>query len=568
MKKRVAEIVQTALQEFKLKVSLEDIEKTLETPPSPEMGDFSFPCFFLENIVKESPHQIAIMLREKMSSYQKTSFEDIRSIGPYLNFFVNRTELALLSVNEALKRKEKYGKSQEGKGKKTMIEFSQPNTHKAFHVGHIRGTSLGESLARILEFNGEKVIRANYSGDTGMHIAKWIWCYLKYHKKERIRADERWIASIYVDAVKRLTKNKTKKFDKEVAEINKKIESKEDPKINKIWRKTRRVSIDSWSKIYSELNAKFDVHYFESSVEKRGKELAEELLNRGIGKISDKATIVDLEKYGKGIWVVLRSDGTVLYSAKDLALAEKKIKDFKMDRYLVAIGNEQKNYFEQLFKVLELMGIKESSKFFQVNFGMIRLPTGKMSSRTGDNILYSDFIKELKDYSSEEIKKRFPKLKKQEIERRALKIAVSAIKYSFLKQGANKDIVFNKKEATNFDGNTGPYILYSYARANSILRKVRKRKLKKIKELEEKEVELSRKLGEFPEIVSRAYQEINPSLVANHLYACCHLFNEFYSSCQVIGGENEVFRINLVKAFKQVIKNGMNLLAIDLLERM
>ncbi len=233
-----------------------------------------------------------------------------------------------------------------------MIEYSQPNTPKAFHVGHIRGTSLGESLARIFRVCGEKVVQMNYSGDTGMHIAKWIWCYQKFHSKEKLKDDESWIAGIYVDAVKRL--GDSDDLQKEVDEINQKIEDKSDKKINELWKKTRAASIKSWDRIYGELGAHFDVSFFESEFEASGKKEALKLLDKGIAK-KDDAVFMDLKEYGLGVWVLLRKDGTVLYSAKDIALALRKFKDYKSNNYLICIGNEQRLHFEQLVKTLELM---------------------------------------------------------------------------------------------------------------------------------------------------------------------------------------------------------------------
>ncbi len=509
--------------------------------------------------MKKSPVQIASEIAGKIKSKE---FEKIEAKGPYINFFVNRNNLAEETLKEIITKREKYGKGNEKS--KVMIEFSQPNTHKAFHVGHIRGTSLGESLARINEFMGNKVIRANYSGDTGMHIAKWIWCYQKYHKNEKLQEDESWIAGIYVDAVKRLAENET--LQEEVDEINRKIESKDDKKINELWKKTRELSIKSWGKIYKELGTRFDVHYFESEVEMPGKKIAQDLVKKGIAVISEEATIMDLKEYNLGVWVLLRKDGTVLYSAKDLALAERKAKEYKVNRNIILSADEQNLHFRQLIKTLELMKTKE--KFIHVNYGMVRLPSGKMSSRTGDNILYSDFINELKEYAKSEIVKR-EKISGKELEERALAISIAAIKYSMLKQSSNNVIVFDKEEALNFEGNTGPYLLYSYARAKSILEKAEyKQKRGKIEKIEDNEKKLINEMSKFKEIVENAYKELSPNVLANYAYQLSQSFNEFYHSNKVIGSEEEQFRLSLVDCFSQVLKNALFLLGIKVIEKM
>ncbi len=569
MKKSVAEILNKALKKIGANLSEDEIEKAIEIPPSPKMGDFAFPCFPLAAILKKNPSQIAVEIKKQIHSNKK--FEKIVVSEPYVNFFVDKLNFSKKIIGEILKKKNSFGKFSSAKKEKITVEFSQPNTHKAFHVGHIRGTSLGESISRILEFHGNKVIRMNYSGDTGMHVAKWLWCYKKFHSKEKLTGNESWIASIYVDAVRRLEENPL--LQNEVDEINRKLESKKDKKLNELWKKTRRHSVNSWKKIYREINAKFDRYFFESEVEKRGKQISLELLKKGIAEKSDGAVIIDLKKYNLGVWVLLRSDGTVLYSAKDLALAEEKIKKYRANKNISLHGSEQNLHFRQLLKTLELIGY-EKEKFSDISFDMVRLPTGKMSSRTGENILYSDFMNEITEHAKMEIKKREPKISQKELDSRALKISIAAIKYSMLKQSANKVIVFDKKEALNFEGDTGPYLLYSYARAKSIIKKSKSlfnknsAKSEKIKSLEEKEIELIKKLSQFPEIMKNSFENLNPAGIANYSYQLSQTFNEFYHSCPVINSEKQNFRIALVKSFVQVMENSFGMLGIVAVEEM
>tara|TARA_Y100000034_G_scaffold68368_1_gene82513 strand:- start:1132 stop:2796 length:1665 start_codon:yes stop_codon:yes gene_type:complete len=542
-----------------VKIPKNEIEKLVEVPPQDDMGDYAFPCFGLAKIEKKNPMLIAENLTEKLrKNGLGKEIDNVDAVTGYVNFFVDKKLLAMKVLKEA-------GKIEKVSGKKVMVEFSQANTHKAFHVGHIRGTSIGESLARISEALGDKVVRANYQGDTGMHVAKWIWCYNKYHAKEKLQKDESWVASIYVDAVQRLAKNE--KLQDEVNEINKKLDSGEDKKLNELWKKTRRLSLDSLEVIYKDLNTKFDKYYFESEVEQLGKKIVVDLLKKKIAKVSDGATIVDLEKENMGVWVLLRSDGTVLYSAKDLALAEEKFKDSKLDKSFYVVANEQDLYLKQLVKTLKLSKFKGADKIKHVSYGVVRLPTGKMSSRTGDNILYSDFKKEIVDYAKKQISDRF-KLSKVELEKRALAVAVAAIKYSMLKQTANKNLVFDKTQALKFEGDTGPYLLYSYARASSIVKKVKSKKGIKIIDLKDEEVRLMKKLDGFGDVVGSAYNSLAPNLVANYCYELAQMFNEFYHCCPVLGSGEEGFRLGLVEAFRKVMKSGLDLLGIDVLEEM
>jgi len=541
------------------------LDELIEVPKDSKMGDYSFPCFSLSKKLKKNPAEIAKDFSSRIQLSKE--FERVEAIGPYLNFFVNKKILAEKTIERITKEKDKYGSGKFGK-EKVMIEFSQANTHKAFHVGHVRGTSLGESLARILEFSGNKVLRANYQGDTGMHVAKWIWCYRKYHSKEELENDESWIASIYVDAVKRLGKNK--KLQKEVDEINKKLEDKTDEELVKLWKKTRKLSLDSFEKIYHELNTNFDEYFFENEVEKEGKKISEKLVERKIAEISEGATIVDLKKDKLGVWVLLRSDGTVLYSAKDLALAEKKFSDFKIDKSIYVVGSAQQLHFYQLFKTLEKMKFKQAKNCEYVPVSEVRFPWGKMSSRSGDNVLYSDFKKELVSYSMKEVEKRFKDLESMEVYDRALAISIASLKYSMLKQDTNKNLIFNPEKSLSFEGDTGPYLLYSYARALSILKKAEYKKQRKfeIGEISNSEKKLIVELGKFPEIVKSASENLSPNLIANYSFQLAKTFSEFYHNCQVIGSEEERFRLKLVDCFSQTIKNSLHLLGIPVIPEM
>lgn len=559
MKEKIAELLRKPT-----KLKKEQILEIMEIPKDPKLGDYSFPCFALAKVLKKNPVEIA---KDIVNSIENTlEFEKVNAVGPYVNIFINRNVLAESVLDEIRKKKDRFGSSKLGRGK-VMIEFSEANTHKAFHVGHVRGTCLGESLARIMEFSGNAVLRNNYQGDAGMHVAKWIWCYKKFHAHEKPRGDESWIASIYVDAVKRLAEDE--KLQEEVNEVNRKLETREDKNLTAIWKKTRKLSLDSLEKIYRELDTHFDEYFFESEFEKSGKKIALYLVKEGIAQMSEGAAIMNLKDYDLSVWVLLRKDGTVLYSSKDLALAEKKFSKYKISKAIYVVGAEQKLHFQQLVKTLELMKFKHADKCKFIHFELIRLPTGRMSSRTGDNVLYSDFEKELSDYAKEEIKKRH-KISEKELGKRALAISIASQKYAMLKQDADKVIVFNKEEALSFEGNTGPYLLYSYARAKSILAKAKYSPNKKYKmqNLNDIEKSLISQLGNFSNVVENAYNGLAPNLIANYSFEIAQKFNEFYHASQVIGSDNEQFRLALVDSFSQVLKNALNLLGIPVIEKM
>ncbi len=559
------EIVAKALRPSGL--SHEEIIGLVEVPKERERGDYAFPCFVLASRLKKNP----VVIAQEIAKTIKLSKEVARveAVGPYINFFMNDGLLAKKTIQNILQAKQKYG-AHKGDSSKIMIEFSQANTHKAFHVGHIRGTSIGESLARILTFTGNRVVRANYQGDTGMHVAKWLWCYTNFHKNEAIKKDEAWFAHIYVEAVRRLAETPT--YEKEVEDINRALESGKDKRLVGLWKKTRRVCLDSLEIIYKQLETRFDQYFFESDVEKRGKAIAHELVTKKIAEISEEATIINFEHHGSpdlGVWVLLRSDGTVLYSAKDIALAERKFNTLKIEQAVYVVGSEQRQHIYQLFKALELMKFKQAAQCVYLPVSLVRLPTGKMSSRTGDNVLYSAFREELIEQARKEIRERDAKLSNSEVERRAGVIALAAMKYTMLKQDLNKVIVFDKEEALRFEGDTGPYLLYSYARAQSILRKVIKRKgTNAPTHLESSERALINELAAFPDSVLRAAKMHDPSTLAHYTYTLAQTFNEFYHRCPVVGSDREGFRTSLVRAYTYTLENALHLLGIPVLKEM
>lgn len=543
---------------------------TLEAPPENIDADLAMPMFSLAKELKRAPAQIAQDLEKKIKVPKGSLVRSIRAAGPYLNFYKDNAKYSQIVLQNVIKSKDEYGRKGPQK-EKVMIEYSQANTHKAFHVGHVRGTSIGESLARIMRFDGYSVVQANYQGDTGAHVAKWLWCYLKYHKGEMPpKVDsEKWMASIYVESVKKLDENAH--FQKEVDKINRDLENNKDKRLTGLWKKTRKWSLESLEQVYWDLDAHFDCYFFEREMEERAKEVSGELVGKGIAKIDDGATIIDLNRYGLGVWVLLRKDGTCLYSAKDIALAEKKFREFKVDRSIYVIGAAQSLHMRQLFKTLELMKFKNAGKCYHLAFCEVRLPTGKMSSRTGENILYADMKKELFDYAREEVRKRHPEWNKKETEASARNVSIGALKFGMLNQSANKLITFDAKEAMNFEGDTGPYIQYTHARADSILRKGSFGSVYDPSLLKEREeMDVVRKISYFPQTVTKACELYDPNPLTVYLLELSHDFNTFYHKYPVLKADPRLrgARLALVYAAMQVLKNGLHLLGITAPEKM
>ena len=563
MKKEIVKLLKKPLKDLKVDLKDEQIEKIIEIPPSPGMGDYSFPCFFLADRMKMSPHEIALEIREKIGDFPETEFEDVETDGPYVNFFVNRKSLARQVVWDVITQKKKYGESKEGQGKKVIVEFSSPNIAKPFGIGHLRSTIIGNSLANIFEFSGYKVTKINYPGDWGTQFGRLLAGYQKFGKEKLLLKDPiNYLLKVYVKA-------SNKKYDKSALEWFKKMEDG-DRKALLLWKLFKGFSMEDLKKTYKLLGIKFDAYEAESQYNKKARELLEELKEKKIVKKSKGAQIIELEAQGLGTAVIEKSDGTTLYATRDLAAAIDRQKRYKFDRMIYEVGQEQKLYFKQLFKILEMMGYKWAKSCVHVDHGLYLGKSGKkFSTRKGSTIFLKDILNETVSLAKQEIMKRDKGISKKALEERALKTAIAAIFYGDLKNNRANNIVFDLKKFVSFDGDTGPYILYSYARASSILRKIKKQsKPITINELKRSEIELSKKLNEFKTITLKAYTSLNPTLIANYAYQLSQIFNEFYHECPVLGSEREYFRKGLVEAFVQVLRNSLSLLGIDTLEEM
>ena len=562
MKKFVINVLKKALKEKEVKLTYDEIEKILETPPSAEMGDYAFPCFFLSEKLKEEPHEIAIEIRKKIGNPPISDFDDIQTSGGYINFFLNRKEIARKAVWEIITQKEKFGKINLGKRKKVLVEFSDPNIAKPFGIGHLRSTIIGNSIANIYEFMGFKVIRINYLGDWGTQFGKLLLGYEKFGDEKKLQKNPlKHLLNIYIRVNKKI-------YEKQSKELFRKLEEG-DKKLLMLWKIFKEISIEELEKIYKILGVKFDVYSGESLSIKNVDKVVEDLKEKKLLKKSDGALIVNLEEHSLGICVIKKSDGATTYMLRDLATVIERYKKYKFKEMIYEVGQEQKFYFQQLFKILELMGYEWAKSCIHVEHGLYLDKNGKkFSTRKGKTVFLEDIINKTISFAEKEIKKRDKKILKEDLKERTLKIAIAAIFYGDLKNNRRNNIVFDIKKFVSFEGDTGPYLQYSYARASSILKKTKNNDKFEIYDLEPKEIELSKKLLEFREVIFASYRNLSPSLIANYSYQLAQIFNEFYHSCQVIGSKQESFRLALVEAFRQILKNSLKLLGIKTLEKM
>ena len=532
-----------------LKVEIEEIEEP------DKYGDFAYPCFNLAKKSKRNPNDIAKELAEKVN----IKFLDAKATGSYVNFFIKWGEFS----QELLKNiDEKYGSGNE---KETVImDVFQPNPFKPFHIGHIRNAVLGESIRRILDFQGKKTIAVSYMGDVGTHVARWLWYYDKFYKgkipKENV---SKWAGEVYAEATRKVAEKE--EYEEEVKEVNKQLDER-NPQLIEKWKKIRELCLKDFWKIKDELGIHLDDNFYESEVEEPGKETVEKLIKEGKAKKSEGAIVADLEKYGLGTFLLLKSDGTALYSTKDLGLLELKRKRHKFDKSIFIVAEEQELYFKQLFKTMEIFKIPGWEKNVHVPYGLVTLKKGKMSSRFGTVILYEDFRDEM-------IKKVREILKDSDLDNKEnviRKVAFSAIKFSMLNIDNNKVIKFDWEQALDFEGKSGPYLQYSYVRTVNILKKAKLKDFDASLLKEDIERLLIKKIAQFPEIVKKSADQYSPSIITNYLFELSQDFNTFYQSLPVLKSEDKLknARLKLVDTVRIILKNGLYLLGISVMDKM
>jgi len=558
------EILEAVKQAVSVDIDISKLE--IEQPPKANMGDFAVPCFYLTKLLRISPNQIAQELKDKIRPHG--AIKSVQNLGPYLNFFIDSKFLAQKVISEVEKKSAKYG-SHKPVDTKVMLEYSGPNTHKEFHIGHLRNNVLGISLVNLLRFSGRKVIPVNYIGDIGAHVAKCLWAYDKFHKDEELPENKgKYLGAIYTEAVQRIEADES--LAKEAAEVQQKLEAG-DKYWTKLWKQTRQWSLDELNEVYKTIGAKFDKIFYESEVEKPGKKIVEELLEKGVAEKSEGAVIIDLEKYNLKKFLLLKSDGSSLYSTKELALAKLKFEKYKVDESYVVVDTRQSFYLQQFFKTLQIMGFDK--KIAHIPYEFVTLKDGAMASRKGNVVPFEDFLDEVIKVISEETRKRHADWPNDEVSSTAKKVALGAIKFYMLRVGNNSVITFDLEEARSYDGFTGPYLQYTVSRINSVLNKPEAKTGKKpdfslLTDLLEKKLLIG--LARFPEVVVEAAKELDPSSLAKYLFDLAKDFSSYYQAVPILASSEELksSRLVLAKSVRQVLINGLGLLGIEAPEKM
>ena len=565
IKEKIEDLTKNTLKSLNIEVK----NVSLEHPADLEMGDFSTNvAMVLAKKNKINPKELAEKIVKKLNKNLPTEVLKIQIAGTgFINFFLSK-EFFVDSIKEILENKN-FGRNNIFKGKKVMVEYTQPNPFKPFHIGHLMSNTIGESISRIIEFSGAKMVRANYQGDIGPHVAKAIYELLKSGLPEEdksVSEKARYIGNLYTkgnDAYE--TDEKAKK---EIEEINKKVYDKSDKKINEIYDWGRRITLEAFEEIYKVLGTSFNYYFFESIVAPIGEKIVS---SSDVFEKSDGAMVFRAEKYDSKLHtrVFITSQGLPTYETKELGLTKMKFEKENLDLSVVITAHEQEEYMKVVSKALEIISPEFASKMKHVVHGMMRLASGKMSSRKGNVITGESLILE----SCAEILKKIEDRNFTEEEKKQIskEVGVSALKYSILKQNIGGNIIYDFEKSISFEGDSGPYLQYSFARANSVLEKAKKENILPGFMLDDSTpTEVEKLLYRFPEIVLRSAQEFEPHYIANYLIDIARAYNTYYGNTKIIDKNDSTssYKVALTLAFSLVIKNGLYLLGIKAPERM
>ena len=559
-KKKIAELINS-----KVDLEVEKIEQLIEIPPRPEMGDYAFPCFQLSKVMRKAPNMIAEELKNQLNS---EGFEKIENLGPYVNFFVDKGEFSKNTIEKILKEKDDYGKSNIGEGKTVCVEYSSPNIAKPFHVGHLFTTAIGNALYKMFKAEGYNTVGINHLGDWGTQFGKLISAYKRWVDEEALEKnpiDE--LLRIYVKFHKEAEKDPS--LEDEGRAYFKALESG-DEEAHALWKRFRDLSLKEFQRVYDILGVKFDSLAGEAFYNDKMNVVIDMLKEKNLLVESNGAQVVMLEEYNMPPCIILKGDGASIYATRDLAAALYRKKTYDFYKSIYVVGTPQALHFKQVFKVLELAGNEWAKDCVHVGFGLVKFADRKLSTRNGEIVLLDDLLNQSISKTAEIIKDNDSIEDKEDV---AKKIGVGAVIFTYLKNSREKDIVFDWNEILSTEGETGPYVQYAYARAKSILRRAEdiNSQIDYSKLNSKEEFELVKTLESFNKNILLALDKLEPSIVTRYVIEVAKAFNRFYNAHSVLNLEDEVLkatRLKLVEASSQVIKNGLALLGIDVVEKM
>jgi arginyl-tRNA synthetase len=550
----------------KTNLGVETIERLIELPPRPDMGDFAFPCFQLAKTMRKAPNMIAQELKETISI---EGLERIETAGGYLNFFTNKAAQSTNTIEKVLSEKDNYGASKAGEGKNVIVEFSSPNIAKPFHIGHLCSTAIGNSIYRMMDFEGYNAIAVNHLGDWGTQFGKLIVALERWVDSEALEKEPiQELLRIYVKFHDEAEKDPT--LDDLARMHFKNLEDGCEKEV-KLWQKIKDVSLVEFNRVYGMLNVKFDSFAGESFYGDKMDAVVEDLDSKGILTESKGALIVDLDKYNMPPCIIKKSDGATIYATRDLAAAVYRKKTYDFYKNIYVVGTPQALHFKQIFTTLKLAGHDWADDCVHVGFGLVKFADKKLATRKGDVIFLEDLLKEAVSRVAQLIQEKNPNLENKEDV--AKKIGIGAVVFTYLKNNRERDIIFSWNDILNFEGETGPYVQYTYARGKSILRKAEgfKAEPNYDKLNSQDEFELVKLLSRFNEVILTAIDKYEPSILTRHIIEVAKAFNKFYNLYSIMSLEDKglkAARLNLVEATTTVIKNGLKLLGVEVVEKM
>ena len=543
----------------------EEISQLIEIPPKPEMGDFAFPCFRLAKSYHKAPPMIAQDLKESIGD--QAFLSEIKVVGGYLNFYVDKAQYAQQIIDKYNNATD-YGCSDQGKDKTICIDYSSPNVAKNFHVGHLRTTIIGNSLYKIFSKLGYKVVRINHLGDWGTQFGKLIVAYKKWGSREAV--EEKGIEElmdIYVKFHEEAEKDDS--LNDEARAWFLKMEQGNEEALE-IWQWFRDISLKEFMRVYNILGMEFDSFAGESFYRDKTADVIKRLTDDGLLKESQGAMIVPLDEYDMPPCIVAKKDGSSIYATRDLAAILYRKATYKFDRCLYVTGLEQKLHFAQVFKVIELMGNDYAKNLVHIPYGLVSLKSGKISSRKGNVIFAEDLLRESINKTTSIIEEKNPDIPdKEEV---AKQVGIGAIIFNDLYNQRIKDVIFDWNKLLNFDGETGPYVQYTYARASSVLRKIGEvpDTIDYTLLTDEASIGLLKEIERYPQVIKDAAERYEPSVIARYSIDLAHAFNKFYHECQInVEDETTKYtRTNVVKIARYIIKDALSLLGIQCPEQM
>ena len=554
-------------------LSAEEIFTMLEYPPDTSMGDIALPCFRLSRTLRKSPVQIAEILAAEVKCEE---FSSVSALNGYLNFKVSHTAFAKRVVGDVERLGDKYGSPMNGVGKKVVLDYSSPNVAKPFHIGHLGTTVIGHSLKLLHEFAGYDCFGINYLGDWGTQFGKLIVAYKLWGDKATIEqggVDE--LVKLYVkinNEIKReedesIASNPDGKKSSALADESRReftaLEHGDEANLE-LWRWFVSVSLEEYQKTYKQLGIEFDSYKGESFYTDKMPAEVQKLRDKGLLEIDDGASIVNLEKWNMPVCLILKRDGSTLYPTRDIAAAVYRKNTYNFDKAIYVTSAQQSLHFAQWFKVVELMGYDWHDELVHVPYGTVSVNGMKLATRTGNVVLLKDLFAEAIERVAEITKEKHPDPK--ECLEIAEKVGVGAVVFYYLSNNRMRDINFMMEDALSFDGNTGPYVQYTYARTCSVLEKVGGKGEMTDAELSDVEFELAKCLSVFPERINAALSDYEPSIVTRYILDLAAAFNRFYHECKIVGCEDEKLkssRIALTAAANQVLRTALHLICMQ-----